>query len=67
MKKLFSIIVVAALATSFASCGGDKAPTTDAPAAVETPATDAPAAVETPAAETATTPAAAETATPAQK
>jgi predicted small lipoprotein YifL len=65
MKKLFSFVVVAALATSFASCGGDKAPAAEAPAADTTAAVETPAVVETPAAETAT-PAAAETATPAQ-
>jgi len=65
MKKLLSIVVVAALATLFASCGGDKAPATDAPVADTTAAVETPAVVETPAAET-TTPAAAETATPAQ-
>lgn len=57
MKKLFSFVVVAALATSFASCGGggDKA-ATEAPAA-DTNAVETPAVVEAPAVETATTPA----------
>ncbi len=61
MKKLFSIVVVAALATSFASCGGDKAPAAAAetPAAgtpaAETPSVETQAAAETPSVETGTT------------
>ena len=61
MKKLFSFVVVAALATSFASCG-DKAPAAVTPAADAT-AVETSTVAETPAAETATP--AAETATPA--
>ncbi len=56
MKKLFSIVVVAALATSFASCGGDKAPAAAAETpAAETPSVETQAAAETPSVETGTT------------
>lgn len=68
MKKVFSIIAVAALALSFASCGGEKAP--EATPAADSTATSTEAAPATepeaaPAAETATP--AAVTATPETK